>query len=263
MKRLRVYSGLPKPRFQSMVRRLQKVEGAAIDVGARGARAIRGGRPTVNCLMRAISEKKRAEDQGRRYLKQLESALRSTVEIAMALVEMRDRYTASHQRKVAKLAVAIGAELGFDERRLEGLRVAGYLHDIGKITIPLEILAKPSKLTEIELQLIKGHPQAGYDVLKDVEFPWPVAQIALQHHERMDGSGFPQGLQGESILLEARIIAVADVLDEMSSDRPYGPGVGIDKALAEIERGHGTAYDSHVADACLRLFREKNYSLPG
>lgn len=180
-----------------------------------------------------------------------------------ALMEMigRDPHTAGHERRVAGLAVAIGAELGFGAPRQEGLRVAGHLHDIGKITIPAEILSKPGKLRAIELQLIQGHPQASYDVLKGVEWPWPVAQVALQHHERMDGSGYPQGLKGEAILLEARIMTVADVVEAMSSHRPYRPGLGIDKALAEIERGRGTAYDTDIADACLRLFREKFYQL--
>jgi len=185
-----------------------------------------------------------------------------TVEVATTLSEMRDPYTAGHERRVAAIAVAIGAELGFDARRQEALRVVGYLHDIGKITIPTEILSKPGKLNPIELQLIQGHPQAGYEILKDVEFPWPVAQIVLQHHERIDGSGYPQGLKGEAILLEARIMAVADVVEAMSSHRPYRPGLGIDKALAEIERGRGTAYDPVVAEACLRLFREGRYQLP-
>jgi putative nucleotidyltransferase with HDIG domain len=175
---------------------------------------------------------------------------------------MRDPYTAGHQRRVAEIAVAIGAELGFDAHRQEGLRVVGYLHDIGKITIPSEILSKPGKLSAIEFQLIQGHAQAGYDVLKGVAFPWPVAQVALQHHERMDGSGYPQGLKGDAILLEARIMAVADVVEAMSSHRPYRPGLGIDKTLAEIERGRGTAYEPLVVDACLKLFREKGYTIP-
>ena len=175
---------------------------------------------------------------------------------------MRDPYSAGHERRVADIAVAIGAELGYDARRQEGLRVAGYLHDVGKITIPAEILSKPGKLTSIEYRLIKGHAQAGYDVLNAVEFPWPVAQVALQHHERMDGSGYPQGLRGEAILFEARVMAVADVVEAMSSHRPYRPGLGIEAALAEIERGRGTVYDADVADACLRLFREKQFLLP-
>jgi HD-GYP domain-containing protein (c-di-GMP phosphodiesterase class II) len=175
---------------------------------------------------------------------------------------MRDPYTAGHERRVGKIAAAIGAELGFNDRRIEGLRVSGYLHDIGKITIPAEILSKPGKLLPVEFQLIQTHPQASYDVLKDVKFPWPVAEVALQHHERMDGSGYPQGLKGEAILLEARVMAVADVVEAMSAHRPYRAGLGIDKALAEIERGRGSAYDTEVVDACLRLFRERHYQLP-
>ena len=180
----------------------------------------------------------------------------------MTLSELRDPYTAGHERRVAQIAVALGAELGFDEKRQEGLRAAGHLHDVGKITIPAEILSKPGKLSSIEYQLVQGHAQAGYDVLKEVEFPWPVAQVALQHHERIDGSGYPQGLKGEQILLEARIMAVADVVEAMSSHRPYRPGLGIEAALAEIERGRGSVYDSAVADACFRLFREKGCQLP-
>ncbi len=237
-------------------------DGSMIDVGVHGARATHNGRRAIIGMIQDISEKKRSEVQIQRYLTQLQTAFMNTVEVAMTLSEMRDPYTAGHERRVGEIAVAIGSELGFDEYRLEGLRVAGYLHDIGKITIPAEILSKPGKLTPIELQLIKGHSQASYDVLKDMKFPWPVAAVALQHHERMDGSGYPQGLKGEAILLEARITAVADVIEAMASHRPYRPGLGIDKALAEIERGRGRAYDPVVADACLKLFREKGYAIP-
>jgi PAS domain S-box-containing protein len=237
-------------------------DGVAIQVGAHAARATHQGRPAVIGLLQDISEKKRDEEQIARYVKQLQTAFMSTVEVATTLSEMRDPYTAGHERRVGKIAAAIGTELGLDESRVEGLRVAGFLHDIGKITIPAEILSKPGKLTSIEYKLIQGHPQSGYDVLKDVEFPWPLAEVALQHHERMDGSGYPQGLKGEAILLEARIMAVADVMEAMSSHRPYRPGLGIDKALAEIERGRGSAYDPAVADACLRLFRERGDPLP-
>jgi response regulator RpfG family c-di-GMP phosphodiesterase len=211
---------------------------------------------------RDITEKKRAEEEIRRYVEQLKKALASTVEVATLISEMRDPYTAGHERRVAQIAVAIGAELGFDARRQEGLKVAGHLHDIGKITIPSEILSKPGKLSAIQFQLVQGHARAGYDVLKGVEFPWPVAEVALQHHERIDGSGYPQGLKGKAILLEARIIAVADVIEAMSSHRPYRPGLGIDQALAEVERGRATVYDTDAADACLRLFREGRYQLP-
>ena len=180
----------------------------------------------------------------------------------MTIGEMRDPNTAGHEKRVAKIAMAIGGELGLDAQRIEGLGVAGHLHDVGKVTIPAEILSKPGKLSAAEYQLIKGHAQASYDILKEVEFPWPVAQVALQHHERIDGSGYPQGLKGEAILFEARILAVADTLEAMSSHRPYRPGLGQDKALAEIERGRGTSYDAAVVDACLKLFREKGYALP-
>ena len=186
-----------------------------------------------------------------------------TLAVITTLSEMRDPYTAGHERRVAEIAVAIGAELGFDASRQEGLRVAGHLHDIGKMTIPAEILSKPGKLSAIEFQLIQGHAQAGHDVLKGVEFPWPVAEVALQHHERIDGSGYPQRLKGEAILLEARIMAVADVVEAMSSHRPYRVGRGIEAALQEIERGRGSVYDTDVADACLKLFREKGYAIPG
>ena len=237
-------------------------DGSTIDVGVHGARATHRGWPAIIGLLQDISEKKRAEEQIRRHMAQLETAFMSTVQVATTLSEMRDPYTAGHERRVAEIAVAIGAELGFDSRQREGLRVAGYLHDIGKITIPSEILSKPGRLTPIELDLIRGHAQASYDVLKAVEFPWPVAGVALQHHERIDGSGYPQGLEGEAILIEARIMAVADVVEAMSSHRPYRPGLGIEVALAEIERGRGTSYDADAVDACLRLFREKHYQFP-
>ena len=238
-------------------------DGSSIEIGVHGARATQDGRPAIIGLMQDISEKTRLDKEIQRYVEELKTAFMSSVEVATVISEMRDPYTAGHERRVAQIAVAIGAELGFNAHRQEGLQVAGHLHDIGKITIPAEILSKPSKLSAIEFRLIQGHPQASHDVLKGVTFPWPVAEIALQHHERMDGSGYPQGLKGEAILLEARIMAVADVVEAMSSHRPYRPGLGIDKALAEIERGRGTVYDPVVADACPKLFREQGYAIPG
>ncbi len=194
--------------------------------------------------------------------KELQDALMHTVEVVMHLGEMRDPYTAGHQKRVAEIAVAISAELGFDAERQQGMRVAGYLHDVGKINIPAEILSKPGKLTDIEYSLVKGHAQAGYDVLAHVDFPWPIAQVAFQHHERLDGTGYPRGLKGEEIIIEARILAVADVVEAMASHRPYRAGLGIDKALDEIKRGSGIAYDVTVVDACHKLFNEKGYQLP-
>lgn len=242
--------------------RALRANGMVIQIGANAARATHEGRPAIIGLMQDVSEKARADERIQRYLIQLETAFMSTVEVAMILSEMRDPYTGGHERRVGKIAAAIGAELGFDKRRQEGLHVAGYLHDVGKITIPAEILSKPGKLSPLEYQLIQGHPQASHDVLKGVEFPWPVAQVALQHHERMDGSGYPHALAGDEILFEARIMAVADVVEAMAGHRPYRPPLGLDRALAEIERGRGTAYDPAVADACLRLFRERHYKLP-
>jgi PAS domain S-box-containing protein len=237
-----------------------RMDGSTIDVGVHGSRATYRGRPAIIGLIQDISEKKRAEEKIRQYVAQLEAAFMQSVEVATALSEMRDPYTAGHERRVAELAVAIGAELGFDARRQEGLRVAGYLHDIGKITIPSEILSKPGKLSSPEFALIKGHPQASYDVLKGVAFPWPVADVVMQHHERIDGSGYPQGLKGEAILLEARILSVADVVEAMSSHRPYRAGFGLDAALAQISEDAGTKLDPQAVDACKRVFRERGFS---
>ncbi len=237
-------------------------DGVLIEIGAHATRSTYHGRPAIISLVQDISEKARADAQIQRYTEQLQSAFMRTVEVAMNLSELRDPYTAGHERRVAEIAVAIGAEMGFDAQRQEGLRVAGYLHDVGKISIPAELLSKPGRLSPVEFSLIKGHPEQGFEVLKNVEFPWPVAQVALQHHERVDGSGYPAGLKGDDILLEARIMAVADVMEAMSSHRPYRAGLGIENTLAEIERGRGTAYDAGVADACLRLFREKHFTIP-
>jgi len=241
---------------------LVRQDGMTIQAGASISRSMQDGRPAIIGMLQDISQKRRDEEDIRRYAAQLKTAFMSTVEVATIISEMRDPYTAGHERRVAEIAVAIGNALGLDTSQQEGLHVAGHLHDIGKITIPAEILAKPGKISAIEYQLIQGHARSSYDVLKGVNFPWPVAQVALQHHERMDGSGYPQGLKGDAILFEARIMAVADVVEAMSSHRPYRPGLGIKKALAEIERGRGTAYDVDAADTCLRLFRENGYQLP-
>jgi putative nucleotidyltransferase with HDIG domain len=180
---------------------------------------------------------------------------------AMALtLEIRDPYTGGHQRRVAQLAVAIAEEMGLDKDRLEGLRVAGFMHDIGKIAVPAEILSKPSKLSKYEFGIVKGHAQVGYEILSRVSFPWPVAQIVLQHHETLDGSGYPQGLREADILPEAKILAVADVVEAMASHRPYRPALGIDKALEEITKNKGKRYDPEAVDACIRLFTEKGFN---
>ena len=179
------------------------------------------------------------------------------------MMDLRDPYTAGHEKRVGELSARIAAEMGLSENFQRGMRVAGGVHDVGKITVPAEMLNKPGKLSAIEFEMIKSHAEQGYEVLKNVDFPWPVAEVARQHHERIDGSGYPRGLKGEEIILEARIMAVADVVEAMSTHRPYRPALGVDAALAEIERGRGTAFDPVVAEACLRLFRETGYQLPG
>lgn len=241
---------------------LRTRDGARVDVEFVSNAYYVEGLRVIQCNIRNISERFLAAAEIQNYVAQLRTAVMSTVEVATTISELRDPYTAGHERRAASLAVAIGAEMGLDARRLEGLRVAGYLHDVGKITIPAEILSKPGTLNAIEMQFIQGHARASYDVLKSVAWPWPVAEIALQHHERMDGSGYPQGLKGEAILLEARILAVADVVDAMTSHRPYRPARSVDRALEEIERGRATQYDAEVVDACLRLFREQAYRIP-
>jgi HD-GYP domain-containing protein (c-di-GMP phosphodiesterase class II) len=179
------------------------------------------------------------------------------------VVETRDPYTAGHQRRVSDLARAIATEMNLSRGRIDGIRVMGSIHDIGKISVPAEILSKPTKLTDIEFGLIKAHSSAGYDILKEIEFPWPVAEIVLQHHEKLNGFGYPRGLKGNEILPEAKIICVADVVEAMASHRPYRPALGIEKALEEIFQNRGILYDPDVVDACLRLFREKGYVLAG
>ena len=194
--------------------------------------------------------------------KGLQLSLMETIGVVRQLVELRDPYTAGHEKHVGDLAKVIAAEMGFDEFRQEGIKISGYLHDVGKIVVPVEILSKPATLTVSEYTLVKDHVQAGHDLLKNVNFPWPIAQPVLEHHERLDGSGYPHGLKGDQISIEGRILAVADVVDAMSSHRPYRAALGPESALAEIKRGRGTLYDATVVDACLKVFNEKDYKLP-
>jgi len=210
-----------------------------------------------------ITERKQAEKQLQDTLESLRKAVGATMQVMVAAVETRDPYTSGHQKRSADLARAIAAEMGLPPEKIEGIRMAGSIHDIGKLSIPAEILSKPTKLSEIEFSLIKEHAKKGYEMLKDVESPWPLAEIVRQHHERIDGSGYPRNLKGDDILIEARILSVADVVEAMASHRPYRPGLGIDAALNEIEKNRGIFYDNVVADACLRLFREKGFKLEG
>lgn len=191
--------------------------------------------------------------------RKLERALEDTIQAIATTIEARDPYTAGHQRRVAQLAAAIAREMGLPEERVTGVRRGAEIHDIGKIYIPSEILSRPGRLSGAEFTLIKIHPQVGYDIVKDIDFPWPVAPMILQHHERFDGTGYPNGLRADDIIAEARILAVADVVDAMVSHRPYRAALGLDAALEEVERHRGTLYDTTVVDACLRLFREKGF----
>jgi len=186
---------------------------------------------------------------------QLQKAMEGIIHAMSLTVESRDPYTAGHQRRVSDLAHAISKKMGLPENQAEGIRMAGMIHDVGKISVPAEILSKPTRLTGIEFNLIKIHPQVGYDILKGIVFPWPLAQMVLQHHEKWNGSGYPQGLSGEDILLEARILCVADVVEAMASHRPYRPGLGIDTALDEISKNKGALYDPDVVDACVIVFK--------
>lgn len=179
-----------------------------------------------------------------------------------ATIEVRDPYTAGHQRRVAHLAVEIARELQWSAEQIEGLYLASVVHDFGKIHIPAEILSKPGRLSELEFAFIKQHPETGYEILKSVDFPWPIAQTVLQHHERLDGSGYPYGLKEDEILAEAKVLAVADVVEAMTSHRPYRAALGLDAALDEITLHRGVLYDSRAVDACLKIFREKGYVFP-
>jgi PAS domain S-box-containing protein/putative nucleotidyltransferase with HDIG domain len=213
------------------------------------------------CVSRDITARKKVEEELQDTLDSLRKAVNSTIQAMVSAVETRDPYTAGHQKRSANLALAIAAEMGLPQDKIDAIRMAGSIHDIGKLSIPAEILSKPTKLSELEFSLIKEHARRGFEMLKDVESPWPLAEIVYQHHERMDGSGYPRNLKGEEILMEARILNVADVVEAMSSHRPYRPGLGIDAALGEIEKNRGIYYDKTVADACLRLFREKGFQL--
>ncbi len=210
-------------------------------------------------VFRDIEERKNAEAELKRSWEKLKKALEGTIQAMALTVETRDPYTAGHQRRVSRLSYAMAQEMGLDEVQCEGIRLAGEIHDIGKIYVPAEILSKPGQITEIEYTIIKTHPQVGYDILKTIEFPWPIAEIIYQHHEWIDGSGYPRGLKGDQIILEARIISVADIVEAMSSHRPYRPAYGIDRALEEIIQRKGILYDADAVEACLRMFLNKGF----
>ncbi|MCX6006686.1 MAG: HD domain-containing protein, partial [Chloroflexi bacterium] len=206
-----------------------------------------------------ITERKLAEEKLEKSYESLKKTLNDAINTMVKIVEMRDPYTAGHQQKVADLAIAIAGQMKLEDTRIDKLRMAAVIHDIGKMYIPSDILSRPGKLSDMEFSLIKTHSQSGYDIVKSMDFPCVIAQAVLQHHERLDGSGYPNQLKGEDTLLESKILAVADVIEAMSSHRPYRPALGIDKALEEISKGKGTLFDSDVVDACLELFKSGKF----
>jgi PAS domain S-box-containing protein/putative nucleotidyltransferase with HDIG domain len=210
-------------------------------------------------VIRDITKKLEAESKTLESLEKLRTAMGGIIQAMAYTVEKRDPYTAGHQRRVADLARAIATEMKLPADQVDGIRMAGVVHDVGKIAIPSEILSKPGALTDIEYNLVKKHPEVGYDILKNIDFPWPIADVVIQHHERINGSGYPKGLTGDKMLLEAKILAIADVMEAMASHRPYRAAVGIDKAMEELASQKGILYDTQIADLCLDLFSKKKY----
>jgi PAS domain S-box-containing protein len=212
-------------------------------------------------IIEDITVRRQAQLQVQQSLERLKTTIREIIQAMAYIGEVRDPYTAGHQRRVALLSGEISRIINLQEDQYEGLNMAAAVHDIGKILVPADILSKPGKLTKPEFDMLKDHTKVGFEILKNIDFPWPIANIVLQHHERMNGTGYPAGLRGDQIILEARILAVADVVEAMSSHRPYRPALGIKSALEEISQNRGTLYDSNVVDACIKLFVEKGYSL--
>jgi PAS domain S-box-containing protein/putative nucleotidyltransferase with HDIG domain len=210
---------------------------------------------------RDITQRRKSEDDLRKINERLYKAMNGAVETISMISELRDPYTAGHQNQVAKLSAAIAEEMGLPEKKVAALRMAGTLHDIGKVSIPSEILSKPGRLNKIEVDMIRDHPRVGKEILKTIDFPFPICRYVAEHHERVDGSGYPAGLKGSEISIEARILAVADVVSAISSHRPYRPALGMDKAIEEITLNKGTLFDPEVVDACVRLFTQKGFKL--
>ncbi len=225
-----------------------------VSVNIQPVRVAEGQTPCYDGFVRDVTDRKESVER-------LREAFAGTIQAITSLVEAKDPYTAGHQRRVADIAEAIAREMGLSREQIEGIAMAGIIHDIGKISVPAEILCSPRRLTKLEFNLIKTHAQSGYEILKDIKFSWPIARMVLEHHERIDGSGYPHGLTGNNILPESRILAVADVVEAMATHRPYRPALGLEPALQEITENRGVLFDEDAVDACLRLFREKGYTI--
>jgi len=225
-----------------------------VSVNIQPARVAQGQAPCYDGFVRDVTDRKESVER-------LREAFAGTIQAITSLVEAKDPYTAGHQRRVADIAEAIAREMGLSREQIEGIAMAGIIHDIGKISVPAEILCSPRRLTKLEFNLIKTHAQSGYEILKDIKFSWPIARMVLEHHERIDGSGYPHGLTGNNILPESRILAVADVVEAMATHRPYRPALGLEPALQEITENRGVLFDEEAVNACLRLFREKGYTI--
>ncbi len=217
-------------------------------------------KPVYLATLRDITFRKKIENELKTSNIKLQKLMEETVNGLVSAMEMRDPYTAGHQRRVAALATKIAEEMGLNKDQVNGIRIASLIHDIGKIHVPSEILSKPGKLTEIEFAIVKSHSKAGYDILRTIEFPWPVAKTVLQHHEKLDGSSYPNGLTDDDIIIEAKILCVADVIEAMSTHRPYRPALSIEKALEEIIKNKSIKYDASAVDACVKIIREQNFN---
>jgi len=254
-------SGLALPDLQEASLKTKNGQEIPVELTMSPLPEPRGGWRGQVVVFRDVSTRRQAEQELQESWAKLQRALKGTIEAISITIEMRDPYTAGHQRRVAHLAEAIATKMNLPTTKIEGIKFAAQIHDIGKIYVPAEILSKPTKLTELEYTIIKTHPQAGYEILKNIEFPWPIADIVLQHHERLDGSGYPAGLKDGEILLEDRILAEAEVVEAMSSHRPYRPSFGLDKAMEEINLNSEILYDPQAVAACQQLLFEKALAL--
>ncbi len=250
----------PDERNKIFETRLKKKDGSPITVEINPRVIYKEGRPAYyEGIVRDITHRKIAEEKIKETNRKLKKTLSDTISMLASIVEVKDPYTSGHQKRVSQLATAIAKEMGLDKDKVESIKVAAQVHDIGKINLPESILTRPGKLSEIEFDMIKTHSQLGHDMIKRIEFPWPIAKFILQHHERIDGSGYPNGLMGDEICLEAKILGVSDVVEAMSSHRPYRPALGIGKALEEINKNKGKLYEPAVVDACNRVFKNKKF----